>query len=180
MSKKSFRARKTGGPDYPRLADLEAGTLRRWGLAAVGGLLIGGSACARTRTAGETEVPKTVTSTVVSKPAHEHSLHGQSGSRDGGAADGRAPGPLNPPPPGVPPVQRVERGAHDLPPPGEPPLQRVENQGGNRAEAGEKPKGQKAGKTNVKPQTVRPPVDRAVMAGKMRMPRVDDNKADDK
>jgi hypothetical protein len=51
MTKRSFRATKTKQPSYPRLVDLESGALRRWGLAAVGGLLIGGAAC--TRTTGE-------------------------------------------------------------------------------------------------------------------------------
>jgi hypothetical protein len=51
MTKRAFRAATTEQPSYPRLADLEAGALRRWGLVAAGGLLIGGAAC--TRAAGE-------------------------------------------------------------------------------------------------------------------------------
>src|SRR5512140_609601 len=51
MKKRAFRAATTKQPSYPRLADLEPGALRRWGLVAAGGLLIGGAAC--TRAAGE-------------------------------------------------------------------------------------------------------------------------------
>jgi hypothetical protein len=45
MKKRSFRERKPDVPDYPRLKDLDAGALRKWGLLAVGGLLLGGAAC---------------------------------------------------------------------------------------------------------------------------------------
>jgi hypothetical protein len=51
MTKRAFRPVKTRQPSYPPLAELEAGALRRWGLVAAGGLLIGGVAC--TRAAGE-------------------------------------------------------------------------------------------------------------------------------
>ena len=56
MKKKSFRERKTGGPQYPRLKDVNAGALKKWGLAAVGGLLLGGVAC--TRNAGAPPVTR--------------------------------------------------------------------------------------------------------------------------
>ena len=51
MTKKSFRTQNASGPRYPRLSDLRPGSLRRWGLAAIGSLLLGGAGCRRT--AGE-------------------------------------------------------------------------------------------------------------------------------
>jgi len=45
MAKKSFRRQPEKGPSYPRLVDLQPGFLRRWGLVAAGGLLIGVGAC---------------------------------------------------------------------------------------------------------------------------------------
>jgi hypothetical protein len=45
MEKKSFRHRKPQAPSYPRLRDVDRGTLTSWGLATLGGLLLGGAAC---------------------------------------------------------------------------------------------------------------------------------------
>jgi hypothetical protein len=56
MKKKAFRERKAEGPKYPRFGDLNSGALRKWGLAAVGGLLLGSAACTRT-----TSVPPATT-----------------------------------------------------------------------------------------------------------------------
>lgn len=47
MSKKSFRARQTQNPDYPKLGDLGPGPLVKWGLVVLGGLLLGDSACTK-------------------------------------------------------------------------------------------------------------------------------------
>jgi hypothetical protein len=177
MSKKSFRARKNSGPDYPRLADLDSGGLRRWGLAAVGGLLIGGSACKQTPVAGEAELPRTVSATELSQNVHERSARGESpGARDARVPDGGRAAPVIPPLSGVLPVQRVDA---TVPPPGEPPLQRVEKEGSNQGGTSGKPKGQPVDKTKVKPPRARPHVDHATMAGKMRSPRVDPKEWED-
>jgi hypothetical protein len=45
MAKKAFRAQKTQVSSYPRLADLRPASLCRWGLAALGGLVLAGAAC---------------------------------------------------------------------------------------------------------------------------------------
>jgi hypothetical protein len=45
MKKKAFRAQPVARPGYPMLGELDAGALRKWGLVAVGGLLLGGAAC---------------------------------------------------------------------------------------------------------------------------------------
>jgi hypothetical protein len=45
MGKKSFRPTPSSTPDYPRLLELDHGSLARWGLVAVGGLLLGTAAC---------------------------------------------------------------------------------------------------------------------------------------
>jgi len=64
MEKKSFRPRKPQSPSYPPLREVNRGTVTGWGLATLGGLLLGGAGPARAE-------------------------------------------PL--PPPGVPPVERVEK-----------------------------------------------------------------------
>jgi hypothetical protein len=95
MTKRLFRATKTKLPGYPRLADLEPGVLRRWGLAAVGGLLIGGAACMRT------------TGEPAAKPAETK------------AAKAGEPTATAPPHGGIAPVQRivqVDAGAPDTRP----------------------------------------------------------------
>jgi hypothetical protein len=56
MAKKSFRAQQVHGPGptgprYPALKDLRPGALRRWGLAAMGAMLLGG--CWHTTNAAE-------------------------------------------------------------------------------------------------------------------------------
>jgi len=63
MTKKSFRAQKVPRPDYPRLGELDAGALRTWGLAAVGGLLLGGGGCARSPAAPPPANPTTQAAT---------------------------------------------------------------------------------------------------------------------
>jgi hypothetical protein len=94
MTKRSFRATKTKQPSYPRLVDLEAGALRRWGLAAVGGLLIGNAACTRTTGAptakpAENKAEKASESTA-SEPPHGGIVPVQRiASVDAGAPDTR-------------------------------------------------------------------------------------------
>jgi hypothetical protein len=45
MGKKSFRPIPCSTPDYPSLPEVDRGSLARWGLVAVGGLLLGTAAC---------------------------------------------------------------------------------------------------------------------------------------
>ena len=45
MSKKAFRPQVDSRPSYPALAEVGPRTLARWGLCALGGLLVGTAAC---------------------------------------------------------------------------------------------------------------------------------------
>lgn len=45
MQKKSFRPKKPASPSYPLLREVDHNTVSRWGLATLGGLLLGGAAC---------------------------------------------------------------------------------------------------------------------------------------
>jgi hypothetical protein len=96
MAKKSFRVQETKAPSYPRLVELQPGALRRWGLAAVGGLLIGGGACKRQELSG-----------VMVRTDVERGVQVRAAAVDSG-------GPTAPlPPPGEPPAARVEPAAGD-------------------------------------------------------------------
>jgi hypothetical protein len=97
MKKKSFRERKVDGPNYPRLKDLDAGALRKWGLVAVGGLLLGGAACKQPPPG---EPPLTRKEEVAAqKAAHAPAVQ----ALDAGAPPAQYIGP-----PGEPPLDRVE------------------------------------------------------------------------
>ena len=98
MTKKSFRAHQVPRPGYPMLRDLDAGALRKWGLAAVGGLLLGGSGCARSPGAPP---PASLTTQAATGTATE--------TRTGTGPDAGAQPVLPPPTGGVPPPTRVER-----------------------------------------------------------------------
>ncbi len=84
--KKSFRAQEAEAPLYPRLLDL--GALHRWGLGALGGLLLGSAAC-------RTDPPRLAG--VVMPPPDPPSM-------DRPDAGIREPLPL---PPGEPPMPRL-------------------------------------------------------------------------
>jgi hypothetical protein len=45
MQKKSFRPKKPASPSYPLLREVDHHTVSRWGLATLGGLLLGGATC---------------------------------------------------------------------------------------------------------------------------------------
>lgn len=45
MGKRSFRPRKPQSPSYPPLREVDRCTITGWGLATLGGLLLGGAAC---------------------------------------------------------------------------------------------------------------------------------------
>jgi len=96
MKKKSFRERQADGPQYPRLKDVNAGVLKKWGLAAVGGLLLGGAAC--TRNSGAPPATRNA-ELLVQKAAQARALQGLD-----------AGGPAAPylGPPGEPPMDRAE------------------------------------------------------------------------
>jgi hypothetical protein len=98
MKKKAFRAQKVARPGYPMLGELDAGALRKWGLAAVGGLLLGGAGCARSPGAPP---PATLTTQAATGTATE--------TGTGTEPDAGAPPVLPPPTAGVPPPERVER-----------------------------------------------------------------------
>jgi hypothetical protein len=71
MSKKAFRPQVDPRPSYPALAEVGPRTLARWGLCAVGGLLVGVAACkpkVTERVAGAMPVLR-ATSVVTAPPA---------------------------------------------------------------------------------------------------------------
>lgn len=130
--KKFFRTQEAQHPNYPRLLDV--GALRRWGLAALGGLLLGSGACRNDllevgglppRLAGLQVQPKL--------PA----------SRDAGSADAGVPAPPQFLPGGEPPVERIQKPAAAaasqkkhakkrravLRPPGTRPPERMDSEG---------------------------------------------------
>lgn len=88
MTKKSFRTQAASGPRYPRLSDLRPGSLRRWGLAAIGSLLLGGAGCRRT--AGEVAARGSVKTDAAPVHAPQTSREAASGAGapDGGARKG--------------------------------------------------------------------------------------------
>jgi hypothetical protein len=90
MAKKSFRPQSAKAPAYPRLVEMERGSLRTWGLAAMGGLLLGGAAC--------------------SKKSCEVTVLGESAPvRIAALVDAGAPTTAPLLPPGEPPPARIER-----------------------------------------------------------------------
>jgi hypothetical protein len=97
MAKQSFRARQAQGPKYPRLADLETVTLRKWGLTALGGLLLGSAAC--NRPTGELTASRAQDELLKEKAAH---------ARAARAVDSGAPAMPAIEPPGQPPMLRVQ------------------------------------------------------------------------
>jgi hypothetical protein len=101
MSKKSFRKQPARDPSYPRLVDLQPGFLRRWGLVAAGGLLIGSGAC---------KSPERTAGVVVQDHRSEEraELQARSQARTADRLDSGAPEPPVLPPPGEPPMARVE------------------------------------------------------------------------
>jgi hypothetical protein len=96
MKKKAFRAQKVARPGYPMLRELDAGALRRWGLAAVGGLLLGGTGCARSPSAPP---PATLTTQAATGTATE--------TGTGTGPDAGDWPVVEPPMGGAPPPQRV-------------------------------------------------------------------------
>jgi hypothetical protein len=149
MAKKSFRARKADGPNYPKLTDLQPGALRRWGLAAVGGLLIGGGGC--TRTSG---VP-------IAREPVVHST-AQSGAQNHVAPlpDGGAPTEPGVRFGGIRPVQRVDS--------------ETTSQTSTTRESPQQPPKPEAGKKVKQPRK-----EPRRLAGKLPMPRVGDKKTDE-
>ena len=113
MDKQSFRARATRQPAYPKLADIERRSLRSWGVAAAGSLLISGAACSRVQ--GEP----------LSVPGMAAAAATDNGSASvGGSASGTAKARISPPrlpdggasapqpiptPTGVPPMPRIDK-----------------------------------------------------------------------
>jgi hypothetical protein len=160
MTKKSFRPGETKQPDYPRLLDLERGSLRSWGLAAVGGLLLGGAAC--TQAQGETVAPKADESSKVQKSPHAQKATTSTPPAHAVLPDaGAVPSPT-------------------IPMPGAPPPQRIEDKSANTPSAAVPKANENAKAKAKKPTPTKPPVDRATLAGKMRMPRLDEKKSDAK
>jgi hypothetical protein len=126
MKKKSFRERKADGPNYPSLRDLNAGTLRKWGLVAAGGLLLGGAAC---KQPPPSEPPLTRKEEVAAqKAAHAPAVQ---------AIDAGVPAAPYIGPPGEPPLDRAElEEANPAPKTGKkakhPPRERRRIAGGQR------------------------------------------------
>jgi hypothetical protein len=144
MKKQAFRAQKVARPAYPMLGELDAGSLRKWGLAAVGGLLLGGSGCARSPGAPP---PATITTQAATGTATE------TGTGTGPDAGGWPV--VEPPLGGAPPPERVP-----------PDLGEREKAGTNLTIAMNE-----ADKGKAKPPRT-PPPDRPHRGGKMPMPRV--------
>ncbi len=124
MTKKSFRPQRVEPAAYPRLIDLAPSLLRRWGLVALGGLLIGMPACDRRGpTSGEQVAPR----------------------------NDRILVPQVRPTPGIDAGEAVPPTA--LPPPGEPPMDRVDHAGADGSGHAKKGKhGRHAGKGEVPPR----------------------------
>ena len=66
MPKRAFRSSTNAGASYPSLRDLARGPLSRWGLCALGGLLLGGGACTPVR--GESSAEQTGTPPPKARP----------------------------------------------------------------------------------------------------------------
>jgi hypothetical protein len=127
MTKKAFRPRQAPSAAYPRLVELAAPALRRWGLVAIGGVLLGGVAC--TRTAG-------------APPPASHTVG------NNGVKGESVPARL---------VPHIDAGEFvpptAVPPPGEPPMDRVEQSGADASRHGTNAKrGRHAAKGEVPPR----------------------------